>query len=158
VGGPGGVWVLCKRAPATLYPHHSVGVLAAMLNAAWSSLRDDASLRLPWKRDYVYRQAYIVNYIYWKAIRCWTKYFPLPYTISGVSFIPAYSPPFIVTVLNRGSRFELQAAAALLGHKAFILGRLTFAAFRIEPPEPSFHHHGAVPWMHPGAPHVTSKN
>lgn len=43
------------------------------------------------------------------------------------------------------SRFELQAAAALLGHKAFILGRLTFAAFRIEPPEPSFHHHGAVP-------------
>jgi hypothetical protein len=27
--GGRGVWVLCKRAPATLYPHHSVGVLAA---------------------------------------------------------------------------------------------------------------------------------
>jgi len=25
----GGVWVLCKRAPATLYPHHSVGGLVA---------------------------------------------------------------------------------------------------------------------------------
>jgi hypothetical protein len=24
------VWVLCKRAPATLYPHHSVGVLVAV--------------------------------------------------------------------------------------------------------------------------------
>jgi hypothetical protein len=32
VGGPGGVWVLCKRAPAALYPHHSVGVLVAQMN------------------------------------------------------------------------------------------------------------------------------
>jgi hypothetical protein len=28
-GGTRGVWVLCKRAPATHYPHHSVGVLVA---------------------------------------------------------------------------------------------------------------------------------
>jgi hypothetical protein len=28
-GTRGGVGFLCKRAPATLYPHHSVGVLEA---------------------------------------------------------------------------------------------------------------------------------
>jgi hypothetical protein len=39
-GGTRGVWVLCKLAPATLYPHHSVGVLAAI---------DKVTLRL-WHR------------------------------------------------------------------------------------------------------------